>query len=133
MTSPCFQVEVVTKAPSNGGSAVEIHRYMAAGSCIGVEVWQPSGLLGKQLEAELTSLVCASHTGKPNIPYPRAFLESKPKSVVFSFHSKCSTCSVCGRIETLKQAMSSMMCWQETVHLEFRFSCLTMLVALFIS
>ncbi len=60
MTSPCFQVEVVTKAPSNGGSAIEIHRYMAAGSCIGVEVWQPSDLLGDSLEAELTSLVCAS-------------------------------------------------------------------------
>jgi len=60
MTSSCFQVEVVTKAPSHGGSAVEVHRYMAAGSCIGVEVWQPSGLLGEPLEAELTSLVCAS-------------------------------------------------------------------------
>ncbi|DBA95828.1 TPA: RNA demethylase alkbh5 [Trebouxia sp. C0004] len=52
-----LQVEVVTKAPLSGGSAVEIHRYMAAGSCIGVEVWQPSGLLGEPLEAELSSLV----------------------------------------------------------------------------
>ena len=62
MTSPFFQVEVVTKAPPSGGSAVEIHRYMAAGSCIGVEVWQPSGLFGEPLEAELTSLVCDSLT-----------------------------------------------------------------------
>lgn len=67
MTSPCFQVEVVTKAPPSGGSAVEVHRYMAAGSCIGVEVWQPLDLLGNQLEAELMSLVCASHLGDPNI------------------------------------------------------------------
>ena len=32
---------------------------MAAGSCIGVEVWQRGGLLGVQLEEKLTSLVCA--------------------------------------------------------------------------
>lgn len=55
------KVEKVTKLSAVTGSAVSVHRYMAAGSCIGVEVWQRGGLLGVQLEEELTSLVCTMH------------------------------------------------------------------------
>ncbi len=46
--------------PLGHGPAVDIYRYMAAGSCIGIEVWQRPGLFGAQLEDELTSLVCAA-------------------------------------------------------------------------
>ena len=53
-----FQVEVITRKLACGG-AVAIHRYMAAGSCVGVEVWQGPGLLGSALEQQLTSLVSA--------------------------------------------------------------------------
>lgn len=52
------QVEVITKKLPCG-SAVEVQRHMAAGSCIGVEVWQRPGLLGDELEQQLTSLVTA--------------------------------------------------------------------------
>lgn len=52
----CVQVELITRHPPCGGY-VNIHRYMAAGSCIGVEVWQGPGLLGCPLEQQLTSLV----------------------------------------------------------------------------
>ena len=58
MTYGMLQVEVITKKSACGG-AVAIQRYMAAGSCMGVEVWQGSGLLGAALEQQLTSLVCA--------------------------------------------------------------------------
>ena len=53
-----LQVEVVTRQ-SAGGGAIAIHRYMAAGSCMGVEVWQGPGLFGPALEQQLTSLVPA--------------------------------------------------------------------------
>ena len=51
-----LQVELITRKSTCGGG-VDIHRYMAAGSCIGVEVWQGPGLLGAVLEQQLTSLV----------------------------------------------------------------------------
>ena len=51
------QVEVVTRAVDASSPAVNIHRYMASGSCIGVEVWQRAGLLGQELEQDLTDLV----------------------------------------------------------------------------
>ena len=53
-----FQVEVISKKTASGGT-VAVHRYMAAGSCMGVEVWQGPGLLGAPLEQQLTSLVSA--------------------------------------------------------------------------
>lgn len=53
-----LQVEVVTRQ-SAGGGAIAIHRYMAAGSCMGVEAWQGPGLLGNALEQQLTALVHA--------------------------------------------------------------------------
>ena len=69
------QVEVITKKLSDG-RAVEIQRHMAAGSCIGMEVWQRPGLLGEQLEQQLTSLVIALvstadyHTALCLVPEP---------------------------------------------------------------
>lgn len=56
-----LQVEVVTRQ-SAGGGAIAIHRYMAAGSCMGVEVWQGPGLLGAALEQQLNALVPAFTT-----------------------------------------------------------------------
>ena len=56
-----LQVEVLT-SKSAGGGAVAIHRYVAASSCMGVEVWQGPGLLGAALEQQLTSLVSAITT-----------------------------------------------------------------------
>ena len=57
-TYAMFQVEVISKKSASGGT-VAVHRYMAAGSCMGVEVWQGPGLLGAALEQQLTSLVSA--------------------------------------------------------------------------
>ena len=47
---------MISKRSPDGG-AVALHRYMAAGSCIGVETWQGPGLLGSLLEQRLIALV----------------------------------------------------------------------------
>ncbi|KAL3140387.1 hypothetical protein ABBQ38_004648 [Trebouxia sp. C0009 RCD-2024] len=69
-----LQVELITRHPPCGGY-VNIHRYMAAGSCIGVEVWQGPGLLGCPLEQQLTSLVEEWQT-KDASTFPTAIIDS---------------------------------------------------------
>lgn len=70
-----LQVEVVSRALEASSPAVTIHRYMASGSCIGIEVWQRAGLLGQELEQGLTDLVNSWQIKDASI-YPNTIVDS---------------------------------------------------------